>query len=140
MSKTAADTTLYRLIEAAHLARAALVEPLARFGLAAGDDAILLSLSGGATEEALCEATGLAPEALLERLSRLAANGMVERAAVGPELVPGFRLTPAGGEVALLLAEHWERLEEALIGELPVRRRKHLRRILKRFVHLLRLE
>lgn len=141
MRKSAAKTTLYRLIEAGHLARHAMLAPLKDLGLEAGDDAILFGLLDpeGATETDLCELTGLDSASLEIRLSRLGMKGVLDRLAVGPHLLPGARLTERGAEIADLLMANWEQLDDALTGELDSKTTKQLRRVLKRFVKLLNI-
>ena len=139
MVKSAAKTTLYRLIEAGHLARQKMLVPLHERGLEAGDDALLFGLSDpkGATEEDLLQLTGLSPLALEMRLVRLEQSDVIERLAVGPDLSQGVRLTDKGREIASILEANWQLLEDALIGELDQKNHKGLRKILKRFVKLL---
>lgn len=142
MPKPAAKTTIYKLIEAGHLARQSMLVPLYDRGLEPGDDALLFGLLDpkGATEKELTDFTGLTGVSLEIRLVRLADDGIVERAAVGASLKPGVRLTKKGREVTEALQAHWQMLEDALLGELDNKQRKHLRKILKRFVNLLELE
>ncbi|UJQ93933.1 hypothetical protein [Mariluticola halotolerans] len=141
MPKPAAKTTLYRLIEAGHLARQKMLVPLYERGLEAGDDAFLFALDDpkGAAEQALTDMTGLGDIALEMRLVRLAEAGVIERVAVGPDLLPGARLTAKGRDIADVLAANWQLLEDALTGELDHAQHKNLRKILKRFVKLLNL-
>jgi len=144
MPKRTARTDLYRLIFAGHLARQALLAPLARLGLAAGDDAVLLALAeagkSGMPATELAEATGMPDPMLAKRLERLIEFDQVERCALGPDLTPGVDLTGAGRDNAEVLLAHWLRLEDALMGELSRKDRKKLRRILKRFNALLALQ
>ena len=90
MSKSAAGSTLYRLIEAGHLARQALLAPLADRGLEAGDDAILLGLAdpAGVSTQALIAFTGLPREHLDARLALSADHAhMIGGALVGKRIV-----------------------------------------------------
>ncbi|RDE08404.1 hypothetical protein [Pelagibacterium lacus] len=141
MSKSAAGSTLYRLIEAGHLARQALLAPLAARGLEAGDDAVLLGLAepGGAALESLSAFTGLDPDHLAARLAKLEDRGLLLRLAVGPEMEPGARLSQQGQAMRQAIEEHWVHLEEALAEDLGTRRHKNLRKGLKRITQLLRL-
>lgn len=140
MSKSAAGSTLYRLIEAGHLARQALLAPLAARGLEAGDDAILLGLAdpSGATTEALVAFTGLAPDQLDMRLARLEDRDMLLRLAVGPEMEPGARLSQQGHAMRQSIEGHWAHLEQALAEDLGDKRHRHLRKALKRIIEVLR--
>jgi len=139
MSKSAAGSTLYRLIEAGHLARQALLTPLAARGLEAGDDAVLLGLAdtGGATIDALAQFTGLAPDQLDARLARLEARDVLLRLAVGPEMEPGARLSQNGHAMRKAIEDHWAHLEETIALDLGEKRHKHLRKGLKRIVEML---
>ncbi len=141
MAKPPAKTTLYRLIEAGHLARQRMLTPLYEHGLEPGDDAVLFAITepAGMTEMDLKAITGLDGVALDMRLIRLEAAGILDRCAVGPHLAPGARLTERGRAVADTLEGQWQQLEEALTGELAAKDRKALRKMLKRFVKLLRL-
>lgn len=141
MSKPAAKTTLYKLIEAGHLARQKLLVPLTARGLEVGDDAILFAIdkASGVSEKQLAAVTGLNEIALEMRLVRLSDDGIITRLAVGSTLTPGARLTERGLEIANILKENWRELETALTGELQHKDKKALRKILKRFVNLLSL-
>ncbi|HEY4202364.1 MAG TPA: hypothetical protein VGM83_17565 [Devosiaceae bacterium] len=140
MSKPNASSTLYRLIQAGQLAHHALLVPLVERGLEPGDDAVLFILGrAGTTEQQLSEELGSETEALQRRIARLSERDLVTRQAVGPELQPGLALTERGERIKSLLADNWQELEEALLGELEEKHRKRLGKTLKRFVDLLRL-
>jgi DNA-binding MarR family transcriptional regulator len=141
MSKTGSGSTLYRLIEAGHLARHALLTPLFARGLEQGDDAILLGLAdpAGAAIDDLVEFTGLGTEQLDDKLRRLEDKGLLLRLAVGPELVPGARLSQQGQATRDSIEAHWRQLEEAISEDLGKKDRKSLRQSLKRIITLLRL-
>lgn len=140
MSKPSSSSVLYRLIAAGQLAHKALLVPLVERGLEPGDDAILFELGrSGTTEEALGQELGIGPEALSGRLARLIERELIERRAVGPELLPGVALTERGLRIRNSLADHWAQLEEALLGELKPKHRKKLGQILRRFTELLQI-
>lgn len=140
MSRPSSRSALYRLIEAGQLARHALVVPLRERGLEPGDDALLFVLGrSGTSEEALGAELGLSGEALAERIARLVERDLVRRQAVGPELTPGLALTERGTRIRNHLAEHWDELEEALMGDMGKKKRKALSARLARFAELLRL-
>lgn len=140
MSKKPSASTLYRLIEAGHLARQALLAPLVARGLEAGDDAVLLGLedAGGTTIAALAEFTGLDADGLAAILRRLEDKGLLLRLAVGPEMEPGARLSQQGHLMRQSIEEHWRHLETVLAEDLGDKRHKHLRKGLKRIIGLLR--
>ena len=52
---------------------------------------------------------------------------------------PGLALTERGERIREVLTDNWQQLEDALLGELPDKKRKGLDKALKRFVELLRL-
>lgn len=137
-----AKTSVYRLIEAGFLSRQALLTPLQQCGLEPGDDAILLALKEDVqpTDADLMTRTGLPLAALSERLRRLQSQRMVRRLSVEVDGICATRLTDIGNQTCLLLSEHWQQLEEALVGELKPKDRKKLNRILQRFVALLDLQ
>ncbi|GGA58953.1 hypothetical protein [Pelagibacterium lentulum] len=139
MPKTPTASTLYRLIEAGHLARQALLAPLSARGLEPGDDAILLGLAPaeGATLADLSQFTGLMDEQLDTILRRLEDKGMLLRLAVGPEMEPGARLSQQGHLTRQAIEEHWRQLEETIAADLGDKRGKHLRKGLKRIITLL---
>lgn len=138
MSKPSPSSVLYRLIAAGQLAHKALLVPLKERGLEPGDDAILFELGrSGTTEQALADELGLPIESLNPRLSRLIDHDLIDRRAVGPELIPGVALTERGIRIRNSLADHWAQLEEALLGELKPKQRKKFGQILKRFTDLL---
>ena len=138
MAKPSSSSVLYRLISAGQLAHKAVLVPLVERGLEPGDDAILFELGrSGMTEEDLSQELGLPIDFLGPRLTRLADRGLLERRAVGPELLPGIALTERGLRIRNGLAEHWKQLEEALLGELKPKQAKKLSNILRRFTELL---
>jgi hypothetical protein len=140
MVKPTARSTLYRLIEAGQLAHRALLTPLLDRGLEPGDDAVLFVLGrSGTTEDQLSQELGEAGEPFITRIARLIERELVVRQAVGPELAPGLALTERGERIRAVLAENWVELENALLGEMHIKKRKHLKNALKRFVELLRL-
>ena len=141
MTKPKARSTLYRLIEAGQLTHQALLVPLVERGLEPGDDAVLFVLHSqlGATETQLGEELGISLDALAPRLGRLIERDIVARRAIGPELAPGLALTERGERIREVLTDNWQQLEDALLGELPDKKRKGLDKALKRFVELLRL-
>ena len=140
MSISKGRTTLYRLIEAGQLTHKALLVPLIERGLEPGDDAVLFVLHDklGASEEELAAEIGITFESLMPRLERLIERDLVARRAIGPDLGPGLALTERGERIRDVLAETWSELEDALMGELPEKKRKALRKTLTRFVELLR--
>ncbi|PXA99248.1 hypothetical protein DMC47_04450 [Nostoc sp. 3335mG] len=139
MSRPSPSSALYRLIAAGQLAHRALLVPLKERGLEPGDDAVLFELGrSGTTETGLAEALGLTAEMLAPRLARLIERDLVERRAVGSELIPGVALTDRGVRIRNSLADHWNQLEDALLGELKPKQRKKFSRILQRFEELLR--
>lgn len=136
-----ANSTLYRLIEAGQLARAALLHPLVNLGLQPGDDAIILSLKKKKplSDARLGALTGLTPYQLQPRLDRLVALSMIQRLSMDSERTPATRLTARGRQVRRTLREVWHQLEQALTHDLDPAHQKILRKTLKRIIHLLSL-
>ena len=140
MAKPSPSSSLYQLIAAGQLAHKALLVPLKERGLEPGDDAVLFELGrSGTTEQHLAETLGLPLDTLEPRLVRLIDRDLVDRRAVGPELVPGIALTERGIRIRNSLADHWTQLEEALLGELKPKQRKKFGQILRRFTDLLQI-
>jgi DNA-binding MarR family transcriptional regulator len=141
MSKPKARSILYRLIEAGQLTRKALLVPLLERGLEPGDDAVLFVLHDqlGATEAELAAKLDQTGEAFDNRIARLIGRDLLARKAIGPELAAGLALTERGERLREVLAGNWAELEAALLGELPKKQRKALRKTLGRFIELLRL-
>ena len=139
MSISPHKSTLYRLIEAGQLARHAVLAPLSAHGLEAGDDAILLGLAdpAGATRESLLDFTGLPEDSLDTRLRWLEERGLLLRLAVGPELLPGARLSQQGHLLRETIVAHWAGLEEDLRDALGGKERKQLRQALLDVIALL---
>ncbi len=138
MSKPSPSSVLYRLIAAGQLAHQALLVPLKERGLEPGDDAVLFELGrSGTTEQALANELGLPIDMLAPRLTRLIERDLIDRRAVGPELIPGVALTERGIRIRNSLADHWTQLEEALLGELKPKQQKKFGQILRRFTDLL---
>ena len=136
--KSAARSSLLRLIEAGQLARQALLAPLPALGLEPGDDAILLLLaeSPAMTIEAISQATGLGAAALGQRLNRLAAKDLLAAADQG-KAEPHLTLSRNGRRAADQLARYWQEMERELNKGLKPRERKRLRKTLGRFLHFL---
>ncbi|MCD7060550.1 hypothetical protein [Pelagibacterium xiamenense] len=139
MTKPPTASTLYRLIEAGHLARQALLAPLAARGLEAGDDAVLLGLAdpAGVPVTTLEAFTGVPSDHLDPILRRLEDKGLLLRLAVGPEMVPGARLSQQGQTTRTAIEDHWRQLEDTIAEDLGKKTRKSLRQGLKRIITLL---
>jgi len=140
MAKPRNRSTLYRLIEAGQLAHRAFLAPMLERGLQPGDDALMLVLAErkGATEADLAADAGVPLAVILPHLQRLTDRDLVERRAVGPELLPGVALTDRGARVERLLASHWKALDKLLTADLKKARRKALNRQLAELADLLR--
>lgn len=140
MGKPGTRSVLYRLIEAGQLARRALILHLAEHGLEPGDDALLLLLEGEGTaaEHEIEAALGIDSAQLDQRLQRLAVLRLVERRAIGPELVPGATLTEDGRTMRGALERHWSKLEDAMTDRMTKKQQKRLRKVLGRFAKQLR--
>ena len=131
--------TLYRLIAAGQLVHRALLTPLIERGLQPGDDAVLLLLweTNGMTEGSLAEALGLEIGGLTPRFERLCGRELIQKRAVGAELLAGFALTERGERIAEALAGSWSALEAALLGDLDRKSRRRLDKALKHVLSVL---
>lgn len=130
---------LLSLIQAGHLARQSLQQPLAELGLQPGDDAILLAMKKKkpVSSEILCRKTGLVPGQLQPRIERLLVNSLIIAGTVEGSGSPDFRLSKKGRAVRKRLVARWLELEAALIDELGPSQRNILKKTLERFVELL---
>lgn len=133
MPKPKRASVLYRLIEAGQRAHLAVGLPLLELGLEPGDDALLFLLAdrGGITEADLSTAFGRDPAALAPRIYRLAAQELILRRAIGPELELGIALTDAGAAVHAALVHNWTEVQDLLLADFTPRQRKAFRRALK---------
>jgi DNA-binding MarR family transcriptional regulator len=136
MAKPGARSILYRLIEAAQLARRALLVRLRERGLEPGDDAILFLLhqERGAGAADVAAALGIDGNAFASRIARLVGHDLVEQRATGPALEPGLQLTRRGRRVCRLLEDYWSLLEGELTDGLGKKQRDRLRKTLGRFI------
>jgi DNA-binding MarR family transcriptional regulator len=113
--------------------------PVVERGLEPGDDAVLFVLGrSGISEAELASELAQTDGQLETRIARLLERDLVRRQAVGPELTPGLALTERGLRIRNALAEHWNELEEALLGDMKKRKRQALGDALQRFIDLLR--
>ncbi len=141
MSRDITNSALFRLIEAGHLARRTLQEPLGREGLLAGDDAVLFLLKRKkpVSERTLCRKTGLNAQQLRPRMERLLRLSLVQRPKIGADGFALTRLTKKGRALRNGLLKRWSELDEALMDELTPKQRLRLEKTLERFVGLLLL-
>jgi len=141
MANEATKTIIYDLINAGHLARHAMLLPLADLGLLAGDDAIIFALSNesGASKENISQATGLENSALESRLNRLEKLGVVIQSELEENANANIILSKKGNDICDILNANWQQLDQALIGELSDSKRKNLSSTLNRFIKLLNL-
>lgn len=141
MPKKIAHSTLYQLIEAGHMARTALLQPLQAFGLNPGDDAVILAMKNKqiTTDHQLCDLVGLTPRGLQPRLDRLQALSFIQRVSHGKHFSPATKLTKSGRKIRKKLIAHWGELENSLMDDLSHKDKKQLRHIMRRFTDLLSL-
>lgn len=135
MGKPRLRSVLYRLIEAGQLARHALLVPLEARGLEPGDDAVLLLLRDrqAVTGTDIGVALETSEAGLEPRLRRLVARGLVETRGESSR----YAISADGECLRRELEKNWDRLEDALLGDLKPKKRKGLRKVLQRFVDLL---
>lgn len=132
---------LLSLIQAGHLARLALQQPLGDLGLEAGDDAVLLAMKKKkpVSQEMLCRKTGLEPAQLEGHIARLLARSLIVAGAGEGTDAQFFYLSKEGRLVRKRLIARWLELEAALMDELSLSQRDSLKKNLGRFVDLLLL-
>lgn len=132
-------TTVYQLIEAGQMARAALARPLSSLGLEMGDDAVIFALSRDTSmsDSELSALTGLGLPQLLPRLERLIRLDLIIRADAMETGAAGSRLTERGADLRKKLLKNWKELDEALLGDIKPKQAKKLKKTLSRFTELL---
>jgi DNA-binding MarR family transcriptional regulator len=120
---------------AARLHTARRSEKLSGLGLFAGQDVALQSLHhhGSMAMSELAAALQVKPPTVSKMVSRMSAQGFVERSGNGNDARQvHVALTPKGDETARALASHWSEAEEEMLARLDGKERKQLRRLLRK--------
>jgi DNA-binding MarR family transcriptional regulator len=120
---------------AARLHTARRGEKLSALGLFPGQDVALQSLhhQGSMAMSELATALQVKPPTVSKMISRLAAQGFVERAgSEGDARQVYVTLTGKGAETAATLASQWSETEEEMLSKLDGKERKQLRRLLRK--------
>jgi len=138
MPKDPTDLSVYMLIEAGQLARAALIDSLGQIGLEPGDDAILFALRRDTprTDEELGAMTGLAGANLSLRLERLIRLDLITRPEPVEDRSAAARLTEKGAMFRRRLMDQWEHLDAELNAGLKSKHRRRFRNMLEDFLDI----
>ncbi len=120
---------------AARLHTARRAEKLTALGLFPGQDVALQALSQGGSMpmSELAAALQVKPPTVSKMISRMSAQGFVERAgSEGDARQVYVALTPKGVEAAAMLAGQWSETEEEMLIRLDGKERKQLRKLLRK--------
>jgi DNA-binding MarR family transcriptional regulator len=120
---------------AARLHTARRGEKLSALGLFPGQDVALQSLhqQGSMAMSELATALQVKPPTVSKMITRLSAQGFVERAgSEGDARQVYVTLTDKGAETARVLSSQWSETEEEMLSRLDGKERKQLRRLLRK--------
>jgi DNA-binding MarR family transcriptional regulator len=120
---------------AARLHTARRGEKLSALGLFPGQDVALQSLHhhGSMAMSELATALQVKPPTVSKMISRLSAQGFVERSGGESDARQVYvKLTERGAETAAMLASQWSETEEEMLARLDGKERKQLRRLLRK--------
>jgi DNA-binding MarR family transcriptional regulator len=135
MSKTKRGNVLNRLQTAARLTRTALAARLIAHGFYAGQDQVMIALAeeDGLTPGALSERLGVRPPTVTKTVSRLQAQGMVEkRASANDQRQANIHLTERGSEAIKAIEKALRKTEKLAFKGLDKKEQKHLAKLLAR--------
>jgi DNA-binding MarR family transcriptional regulator len=127
-------TVTHRLAQAAHAYRVRAGSQLSRINLHSGQEALLkaLSTSDGMSMSDLAAALGVQPPTVTKMISRLAAQGYVERkAAKGDGRQALVFLTDRGRRTIQSVDKVWKRIEKDAVAGIDDKDRKRLRKLLR---------
>lgn len=125
------------LLLAARLHTARRAERLAMQGLFPGQEIALQALAsrGPLSMSELAGVLQVKPPTVSKMVSRLSAQGFVERSDMGVDARQvHVSLTQQGKEVAKSLAGQWQEVEDDMLARLDAKERKLLRKLLRRVV------
>ena len=120
---------------AARLHTARRGEKLSAMGLFPGQDVALQALhhQGSMAMSELATALQVKPPTVSKMISRLSAQGFVERSGGESDARQVYvKLTERGAETAAQLASQWSETEEEMLSRLDGKERKQLRRLLRK--------
>jgi DNA-binding MarR family transcriptional regulator len=136
MMKDKFDKSVGKALQlAARLHTARRGEKLSGLGLFPGQDVALQSLHhhGSMAMSELAAALQVKPPTVSKMVSRMSAQGFVERSGNGGDARQvHVTLTSKGEEAAKTLASHWSEAEEEMLARLDGKERKQLRRLLRK--------
>lgn len=127
-------TITFRLAQTARAARGRSGSHLTRIGLHPGQDSVLKTLSeqDGLSMSQLAQSLAVQPPTVTKMVSRLAAQGYVERkASMGDGRQAHVYLTQQGRDTILAIDKGWKRLEKEALAGLDDKDIKRLRKILR---------
>jgi DNA-binding MarR family transcriptional regulator len=127
-------TVVHRLTQAARATRVRTGSQLTRIGLHAGQDAVLKALveADGLTMSDLAAALSVQPPTVTKMVSRLAAQGYIERrASAGDGRQAQVFLTDLGKETVSELDKILRRVERQALAGIDEKERKRLRKFLR---------
>jgi DNA-binding MarR family transcriptional regulator len=127
-------TVVHRLTQAARATRVRSGSQLTRIGLHAGQDAVLKALAetDGLTMSELATALSVQPPTVTKMVSRLAAQGYIERkASAGDGRQAQVFLTDQGKETVSELDKILRRVERQALAGIEEKERKRLRKLLR---------
>jgi MarR family transcriptional regulator, organic hydroperoxide resistance regulator len=124
----------YRLAQAAKAHRARSGAHLSRIGLHPGQESVLKALADldGQTMSQLAQMLSVQPPTVTKMITRLAAQGLVRRAASAADgRLARVHLTDVGRERIEDVDTAWKRLEKEALAGLDDKDRKRIRRLLR---------
>jgi MarR family transcriptional regulator, organic hydroperoxide resistance regulator len=127
-------TVTHRLAQAAHAYRVRAGSQLSRINLHSGQDALLkaLATADGMSMSDLAAALGVQPPTVTKMISRLAAQGYVERRpAPGDGRQAQVFLTERGRDAIGQIDKLWKRIEKTALAGVDDKDRKRLRKLLR---------
>lgn len=134
MSFNHRKTVVHRLTQAARATRVRTGSQLTRIGLHAGQDAVLKALAetDGLTMSDLAATLSVQPPTVTKMVSRLAAQGYIERrASTGDGRQAQVFLTEQGKETVAELDKILRRVERQALAGIEEKERKRLRKFLR---------
>ncbi len=127
-------TVTHRLAQAAHAYRVRAGSQLSRLKLHSGQETLLKALadSDGMSMSDLAATLGVQPPTVTKMISRLAAQGYVERrAAPGDARQAQVFLTEQGRDAIAAIDKLWKRIEKTALTDIDDKDRKRLRKLLR---------
>ena len=127
-------TVTHRLAQAAHAYRVRAGSQLSRLNLHSGQETLLKALADadGMSMSDLAATLGVQPPTVTKMISRLAAQGYVERrAAPGDARQAQVFLTEQGRDAIAAIDKLWKRIEKTALADIDDKDRKRLRKLLR---------